>query len=404
MYKFQNITIILCLYFAAYASSTSAALNSIALYIALPLAFILSLLKNNGIKTNKYWTICLLLFAWIFFSFLWADYTEAASRELHRCLGTMLLCFLFSANAKDKKMLPWLYGAYLILYLGVWVYAQSNINIDMTGSFVSDADRLGDEKLNSNTLAYYTFYTTFVIYILGESLKKESLKKFFKCIFFALFPLSFFVAMATASRQVLIIQIPLLAFLLYHRYIKKTSTTKKIIFIFVLTVFFAITQEHFHSIYQNSYLATRFEKNLNEDSRFFLMKESYEIGLENFPIGVGAGNYVMHSISKHFSHISYLELFANQGIIGVILFIWLLAYFTKLQWKRFIITRDKKFLLFLSFGLIFILDNFFYVFYLDLWLMGFFILVATHSDTYFDAYKVVFIKNTRYNTLPLKRA
>ena len=54
------------------------------------------------------------------------------------------------------------------------------------------------------------------------------------------------------------------------------------------------------------------------------------------------------------------------------------------QWKRFWKYRDKTYLVFLVCGLIYLFDNFFYVFYVDLWLIGFFILLASHSETYFN--------------------
>lgn len=34
-------------------------------------------------------------------------------------------------------------------------------------------------------------------------------------------------------------------------------------------------------------------------------------------------------------------------------------------------------------GLIYVFDNFFYVFYIDLWLIGFFMLLASHSEQYY---------------------
>lgn len=45
--------------------------------------------------------------------------------------------------------------------------------------------------------------------------------------------------------------------------------------------------------------------------------------------------------------------------------------------------RDKAYLVFFICGLIYLFDNFFYVFYVDLWLIGFFILLASYSETYY---------------------
>ena len=52
------------------------------------------------------------------------------------------------------------------------------------------------------------------------------------------------------------------------------------------------------------------------------------------------------------------------------------------QVRRYIAYRDKEYLYFAVFGIFFIIDQIFYVFYADLYLISFFILVATHSETY----------------------
>lgn len=390
MGRLRNVIIILCLYFAAYASLASDSLNSLALYTILPLAFILSLLKNGGIKTNSYEKYLLILFVWIFASSIWARYADASSRELHRCLGSILLSFLFAVNAKDKKMIPWLYITYIILYLGAWQYAQNHIIIDMGGAFGDEGGRLNDEKLNANTMAYYTFYVTFLIYVFGDVLDNCRLRKLCKYVFWLLIPLSFVVALVTASRQVLIIQIPLIAFMLYNRYWKGMKGWHRTLAVFILIAAVFALSGYVESLYENSYLAVRAEKNLSEDARTLLMKDSFKIGIEHFPLGVGAGNYIMYSYSRHFSHISYLELFANQGVVGVVIFMIMLFSYIKNQWKRYTISKDKNFLLFFVFGVIFAFDNLFYVFYLDLWLISFFILVASHSETYYYEHKQLY--------------
>lgn len=75
----------------------------------------------------------------------------------------------------------------------------------------SDADRLNDAKLNANTMAYYTFYATMAAFLLSDMVQSINYRKLFKILFLAMIPISF-VAIVTASRQVLIIQIPLICF------------------------------------------------------------------------------------------------------------------------------------------------------------------------------------------------
>ncbi len=385
MRRVQDIIIVICLFFSAYASLASDALNSIALYVVLPLAFLLSFWKNSDVEinkfVNKYERILLVLIGWIFLSSLWAEYNDAASRESHRCLGSILLSVVFASNATNKKMIPWLYLTYLVLYIGAWNYAQNNILIDVTGAYANDKGRMNDAKLNANTMAYYTFYVSLIVFILGEILESVFWKKISRIAFFLLIPLSFLVALVTASRQVLVIQIPLLSFLLYNRYWHRASLVYRVITVIALIISFWTLSGFVESVYEKSYLAVRNEKNVNDDSRFFLLKEAFVVGIEHFPLGVGAGNFKMYSRHRNFSHNSYLELFANQGVFGASLFIWLIGFFLKKQWQNYKITKDNNYLLFTVFGLFFVVDNFFYVFYLDMWLISFFILVATHSET-----------------------
>ena len=268
-------------------------------------------------------------------------------------------------------------------HLGAWYYSYNNALVVMEMS--SDADRLNDAKLNANTMAYYTFYATMAAFLLSDMVQSINYRKLFKILFLAMIPISFFVAIVTASRQVLIIQIPLICFLIYERYFKESSSRTRMLFLLCAVVATVAILPMALDIYDNSYLAIRSQKELKEDSRWYLMWDAIEVGFNYFPFGVGAGNYIDYSINKHFSHCSYAELFANNGIVGLFLYCYLLYYFIKQQWIRFRSTLDRKFIVFLVFGVIFAFDQLFYVFYIDLWLIAFFILVATHSDAYYNS-------------------
>ena len=105
--------------------------------------------------------------------------------------------------------------------------------------------------------------------------------------------------------------------------------------------------------------------------------------MEHFPLGVGANNYIIYSYNKHFSHNTYVELLANEGFVGLFLYLYLLLGYMKRQYKRYKRSKDKMFLSFMIFGIFYMVDGFFYAFYSQIWLISFFILVATHSETYY---------------------
>lgn len=63
-----------------------------------------------------------------------------------------------AANGNSIKMCKYLYVTFFVLYIGAWYYSYNNSLVVM--DITSDADRLNDDKLNANTMAYYTFYVT----------------------------------------------------------------------------------------------------------------------------------------------------------------------------------------------------------------------------------------------------
>ncbi len=380
--KISDIIILSCLYFSAIASLQSDEINRIALYFALPMAFTICLFYRGSLAINKYTNIIFILFGWIATSMVWAKYQTYAKIEINRVLGAFILCYIMASCSKKIKMIPWLYATYILLYLGAWLYASNHIMIDIA-QMHSDADRLNDAKLNANTLAYYTFFNTFIFFLFGSILSKPILRKISNILFISMIPLSFFVALSTASRQVLIIQIPLLAILLYFRYFKRQNKTRKITFILIATTICAFSLTKVSDIYENSYLAVRASQNLSEDSRSKLLINAFNVGMENMPFGVGAGNYIAYSFNHHVSHSSFFELFANQGIVGLLLYISVIYLYLNRQYKRYRKTHDRMFLLFLIFGLFYLFDNIFYIFYSDIWLISFFVLVASHSEVYY---------------------
>ena len=375
----RSFVIILCLWFSAFASLYSDSANSIALYVALPFAFCLSFFKQKSNLDSKYFAILTTLIIWIVISFAWAIYEGAALAQLKQLLGTFILAHIYTSLSREKRYIPYLYVTYIILFIGACIYAKNNILVDM----VHETDRLDDEKLNANTLAYFLFYVTFTIFQLREHVNGVILKRVMELLFILTIPLSFMVAILTASRQVFIIQIPLISILLYFRYIKNYGIGRKVLSIAIIVAGLVIAWPYATKTYDESYLKTRNELEINEDSRMALLKSAISVGNQHFPLGVGPGNYIFYSPDKHFSHNSYAELYANEGVIGLILYLWLMCLFIKRQYKRYRESGDKQYAIFLLFGLVYAADGFFFVFYSHLWLMGMFMLVAGHSESYY---------------------
>lgn len=384
----KDFLIIGGLIFAGIVNVISPSLNSISLYGIIPTLFLLALLFNKGVRTNKYQKYVTLLCLWDLISCLWATSSMESFIEAKQMLGVFLLSFIFSAYVKKIRLIPYLYMTFMALMIGCIIYASNHIV--MSSELMSATEqRLHDRTLDANTFAYYTFFCTFLIFILENEVKTLRVKSVFRVLFFLMIPFSFIIALLTASRQILIIQIPLFFLLLYVRYFYNQNINKKVAVVFICSLFVFFILPTVLEIYNHSYLAERAEVSIKEDSRFLLLKDAFTIGCKHFPLGVGAGNYIVHSYNAHFSHCTYVELWANLGIVGLFIFLKLLYTYIRTQWKRFLLYKDKTYLSFLIFGLIFAFHNLFYVFYTGLWLMGFFILVASHSETYYRKQQLI---------------
>lgn len=380
--KKKEILCIILLYFAASVSLIDS-LNPLALYGAIPLSFLISLSVGNSLKTNNYLKRLLVLILWVAATYFSAVYVEEAKNQMKNLLGVFVLSMTIANLSSDKRCVPWLYGVFIILLIQALVYANNHIMIE---GFDTTTDRLNDERLNANTVAYYTFFVTFAIYELGNSflIKNRVIANIFRLLFLAMYGVSFTVAILTGSRQVLIIQIPLLALLTFIRYIEGTSLKRKLLFVLIAAIACVASIGPITKSYDDSYLKVRSETKAKDDVRALLLQDAIKVGCQHPIMGVGPGNYVRYSFNRHFSHCTYTELFANTGVIGALIYVSLLLMFITSQWKRFWKYRDKTYLVFLVCGLIYLFDNFFYVFYVDLWLIGFFILLASHSETYFN--------------------
>lgn len=376
----SNLIIILCIWLAAFATLYSDSANSLGLYVMLPVAFVFSFFQKGSLKANVYFKLLVALILWICFACLWAEYQDEAFAQLKQLLGTFLLAFIFTTVAKKDGNVPYLYIGYIILMISALLYANNVILNEID----TDLERLNDDKLNANTLAYYLFYVTFAVYELSFISKFKLLRVVWDVLFLLTIPLTFVISLLTASRQVFIIQIPLIIILLYLKYIHNKRFFYKLLFFAVAIGCVVMTLPTMVKSYDESLLKSRNEIEISDDIRIELFKDAVNVGLDHFPLGVGPGNYVHYSFSGHFSHNNYLELFATVGIVGVIIYLSMMWIFLKRQWIRYRKFKDQQYLFFFIFGVVYFVDGLFYVFYPHLWLMGAFMLVAAHSETYYQ--------------------
>ena len=350
-------------------------LNKVALYVLIPLVFVLTFICVTPKIPNRYFTGLSVLYGWVCFTAFFAYNAEVAQVELHQVLGCVLLCYILASWAKYPKAIPWIYSIYIFLFSGAVYYAYNGIlegGLDLIGRV-----RVGDDILNANKLAYYTFYLTFVFFILGEIPLHGLLQKVFRVLYWSCFPIIIGIAIATGSIQVPILIIPFAVSLLCIRYWGTKESHKiwqRILLIVILAGAFIYIVPKIMELIEASTLGSRIAAGGSTEERLTLLKEAWALGLEYPLVGVGPGNFRLFSSPALFSHNTYVELFANTGFIGMLIYLILTTSFCIKCW------RDKEWY-FLLFGLFYIAYQFFYVFYADLWLMGFWIIVITHEDT-----------------------
>lgn len=374
--------IIALLLFAALVSINSPQLNSIALYVAIPLAFCFSIVQyGNPLSNNVYVKWLFILYCWIGVTYFGAMNQVAAQAQMKEILGVVLLSVAVTNMAKNPKTIPWLYFVFICLFLGAVHYMQTNML-----NFIGEDERATDDVLNANTLAYYLFYFSCAIFAIGECVHNRMVRMIMRVLFFSVIFLSVWIALVTASRQVLIIQIPLFAVLLSIRY-GMGRYKRSFYIILAVAVLWLLSSSAIESIFEGSLLLERYESiTAANDERTLVLKEAIEVGNQHPIAGVGPGNFVHYSQYHIFSHCTFTELYANSGFPALLIFSIVLLYFIYKQFVRYIKSRDPMYLFFMFFGIFFVVDNFFYVFYSKLWLMSFFVLVTAHSETYYKSH------------------
>lgn len=348
--------------------------NNICLYVFLPLSFVLVLSQNRDIyETNRFLKLLFVLYFWFLISSFFSVDVNESFLQVKRTVATFLLCTVFASIGKKRPVVG--YVIYLLFFIALLYYAYFNI---LSIIDVSE-ERMQDDNVNANMFAYYTSFTTFALFILSYCSTNK--KRLFNVLFLGMIPLSFIVALLTGSRQTLLVQIPLIASLLGVKYVRNG----KGVFVFSLIILVAILLffSFGEGMYEHSTLAHRNELSVGDDERTFLIKDAFRVGFNNIVLGVGPGCYKLVNPTHHYAHCAYAELIACSGLPALAIYVSMLIIFIKTQIKRYYASKNRLFLSFALFGVIFSFQNLFYAFYLLPWLMSFFVLVSSHSNSIF---------------------
>ncbi len=348
--------------------------NNICLYVFLPLSFVLVLSQNRDIyETNRFLKLLFVLYFWFLISSFFSVDVNESFLQVKRTVATFLLCTVFASIGEKRPVVG--YVIYLLFFIALLYYAYFNI---LSIIDVSE-ERMQDDNANANMFAYYTSFTTFALFILSYCSTNK--KRLFNVLFLGMIPLSFIVALLTGSRQTLLVQIPLIASLLGVKYVRNGKGV--LVFSLIILVAILLFYSFGEGMYEHSTLAHRNELSVGDDERTFLIKDAFRVGFNNIVFGVGPGCYKLVNPTHHYAHCAYAELIACSGLPALAIYVSMLIIFIKTQIKRYYASKNRLFLSFALFGVIFSFQNLFYAFYLLPWLMSFFVLVSSHSNSIF---------------------
>ena len=137
--KLKDKVIIVCMLFSGFAFFLPDNVNSVALYIAIPVAFLISLFGDNRRFDNHSFKTFLFLFAWLLISTLWADYTDLALTQDKQLLGVVLVSYVVGKNAYNKKMRPWMYGIWIAIFISAAI--SSSVEYTQDAPFINSKPR-----------------------------------------------------------------------------------------------------------------------------------------------------------------------------------------------------------------------------------------------------------------------
>jgi len=378
-----NWIIVFCLVYGSLAIKLDTP-NQIFLWVIIPLLFVYCMSVYRAILLkNKYIGIYIVILLWSLISCLVASDMVLARKEFQIILATFVLSIVFYALAQNKRYIPWLYLTFLLIVFANYHYVRNNI---IPGMFIG-LERATDEKFNANDMSVFLFYAVCATFVFGEIFSgyKRKLSRIFLFVFIAIIP---YFSLITMSRQIFVIAIPFCLFSIIYRYNPFSSIKQLVVYGVLLAIFISIAYYYYLPIYEASIFVERLSSDVTEDSRVALLIGGFLLGLQNPLLGVGPGNVLLY-FNGHFTHSSYAELFAASGLFPLVLFIFLIAKFIIVQWRRYNQTKDKLFMYFFVTGLFWAAYNFFYAFYSSLWLMCFLFLLISHSNQYYKELKVV---------------
>ncbi|HBN06321.1 MAG TPA: hypothetical protein DD434_11130 [Bacteroidales bacterium] len=377
--SFKDYILFIILFIIFVLSIINEIFNIVSLYFLIPLLFLYSVIKKNGVNLfkNKYIFLLLIFFLFLFFTGIYAIDKDVYFNASIRYLGVFL--FVISSIAiitDDSRLINMFFLLYCLKFITIYFIARSQGIF----TFLFESERAKIEGFNANTYGYFAVFALLSIFFLYAKAKSKKIKILLIAILFFTVYTGYSLLIYAASRAGFIMFT--VSFLTGLLFIFKINWKKIMIgslfILFVLNfndnVNISIDQtiEKFNS----SLLSQRFSRDFNEDSRFNLIVETLEYFKKSPLLGYGLGQFRTTGLQT-MSHTSYTEALFEGGIVGLLLFLLILfeplKLFSRNRIKR-IPNSNIIWFTFITF-VIYLTYNFFYVFYINAQMFLFFYLI-----------------------------
>lgn len=353
-------------------------LSKVAVRIILPLLFIVQLVISKSIP--KYFITFVILYFYSALSILYCLSDEPYFEAIRKLTAVMLFSYLVSSIiTRNPKFINSMYLIYLLLFFYSLYYSWE------TGIFSvnTSSERFDNDIFGTNVLGYYLFMGFFSLWFFFIESQTKRNRIFIVIAICLSISAGIYFLILGATRGGIIVTLVSLFLFVYNSFASKKSRVIRVSYFLFFALALYILSSLIYNRLEGMLIHERLRVisgNLGEEVRWKLLIDSMRIGFDNLLLGVGAGNVSLF-LDGAFSHSSFTEIFANHGIIGIVLLFIILADFFR-SVKRIQINSNpaiKQFApYFMSFFFVFAMYNMLYVMYLHPLIMGFFYIMRTH--------------------------
>lgn len=326
---------------------------------------------NSGKKELYIFTIILALSIITVFNYKGID---EFYRSLSLMTGALVSAYVVIGLTKKTNYDTFFHIGYILTIIILFFIMLYNGNI--SSGFASALDFRDRFLLNANAYSYYSVFANFSLFYLYLEYRNKALVALLITLPIVFLAITF----TTQSRAGLfiIILINILFWVFVNKSFKK-NIIKRIARVFILSIVFIIFIIKFIDLYEGSRISHRVNQTTErEDAREILFYEGIEVFVNNPVFGVGLGQFPFYSKLKLFTHNSYTEILAEQGIIGGVFLLMLYLTPTIKSYKNFRIDpKNSIYRCNLLFFIVFLIYNNAYVFYKFPFSMMYFFLIIS---------------------------